>query len=89
VRAEAYAELRRRSVERARDLRNSAEYNDVLDRLGQRARRLLGPDAEIAEDPDGGVVARAAGRRVDLTLDALVARALDRFGAEAQKLWSP
>ncbi|MFG2859185.1 hypothetical protein [Streptomyces sioyaensis] len=89
VRREAYEELRLRATERVRALRHAADYEAVLDRLARRARRILGPEADVTEHPDGGVVAHAPGRRVDCTLDALAARALDRIGAEAETLWAP
>ncbi|MEU9124982.1 hypothetical protein AB0C96_34930 [Streptomyces sp. NPDC048506] len=89
VRRHGYEELRRRTTERVRELRHTADYPAIRDRLYQRARRLLGPDADITEHPRGGFVAQARGRRADCTLDALAARALDRFGAEAETLWAP
>jgi len=89
VRREAYEELRRQVTERVRALRHTADYPHVRDRLERRARQLLGPDATIAEQSGGGVVAHAAGRRADLTLDALAARALDRLGADTEALWTP
>ncbi|MEU2980919.1 V-type ATP synthase subunit E [Streptomyces hirsutus] len=89
VRRQAYEELCRRATERVRGLRNTADYPAIRDRLHRRARQLLGPDAELAEHPGGGFVAQAPGRRVDCTLDALAARALDRLGAEAESLWAP
>ncbi|MFE1975332.1 hypothetical protein [Streptomyces hygroscopicus] len=90
VRREAYEELRRRAFARGRALREDpAAYPAVRDWLRQRALRLLGPDAEVTEAPDGGVVGRSAGRRAECTLDGLTARALDRLGAEVEALWSP
>ncbi|GAU69804.1 hypothetical protein SSP35_14_01380 [Streptomyces sp. NBRC 110611] len=89
VRREAYEELRVRATERVRALHHAADYGSVLDRLTRGARRLLGPDAEVTEHPHGGVVAHAAGRRVDRTLDVLAARALDRLGTDAETLWKP
>ncbi|MFI7643956.1 hypothetical protein [Nonomuraea sp. NPDC049400] len=38
--------------------------------------------------PDGGVLAEGQGRRVDCTLDALAARAVDALGAEVERLWA-
>jgi vacuolar-type H+-ATPase subunit E/Vma4 len=87
TRRQMYDELRRRATEHVRELRQEGDYDSVLERLRQRARRLLGPDADITEHADGGVVAQAAGRRVDCTLDALAARALDRMGTEVERLW--
>ena len=89
ARREAYDGLRREVVERAGDLRLANGYASVRERLEHRARVLLGPSAEVSEHPDGGVVARAPGRRVDLSLTALADRALDRMGAEVRSLWTP
>ncbi|MFD5393269.1 hypothetical protein ACFWJW_03290 [Streptomyces sp. NPDC127097] len=89
VRRKAYEQLRLRATERVRALRDTADYDAVLDRLARCARLLLGPDAEVTEHPDGGVIAHAAGRRVDCTLDALAAHALDRLGSEVETLWAP
>ncbi|WP_127361142.1 V-type ATP synthase subunit E family protein [Actinacidiphila soli] len=89
VRRQAYEELRRRTTERVRELRHTPDYPAIRDRLTRRARRLLGPDCEVAEHPGGGIVAHAPGRRADCTLDALAARALDRLGAQTETLWAP
>ncbi|WP_338674837.1 V-type ATP synthase subunit E [Streptomyces sp. SCSIO 30461] len=89
VRRQAYEELRRRAAERVRDLRDTADYPVIRDRLHQRARRLLGPGARVTEHPSGGFVAQAAGCRADCSLDALAARVLDRFCAETETLWAP
>ncbi|WP_405682215.1 hypothetical protein [Streptomyces sp. NBC_00057] len=89
VRREAYEELCRQVTERVRALRHTTDYPGVRDRLERRARQLLGPDATVTEQPGGGVVAHAAGRRADFTLDALAARALDRLGADTEALWTP
>ncbi|MDF3293291.1 hypothetical protein [Streptomyces silvisoli] len=89
ARREAYDELRRRATARVRRLRTESEYPSMRDELVARARQLLGADASVSEDPDGGVVATAPGRRVDLTLDALAGRALERFAAQVETLWAP
>ncbi|WP_055558000.1 hypothetical protein [Streptomyces sp. NBRC 110028] len=85
AREAAYEELSRRALVHVRQKWDPAD----VDRLRERARALLGPDAEITEVPGAGVVARAPGRRADCTLDSLTARALDRLGAEVETLWSP
>ncbi|MDX3633414.1 MULTISPECIES: V-type ATP synthase subunit E family protein [Streptomyces] len=87
VRRQMHEELRERATERVRAVHRSADYAWIRGLLEQRARRVLGPDAEVTEDPRGGVVARAPGRRVDCTLDALAARALNRMSAEVTSLW--
>ena len=61
----------------------------VLDRIGARARSILGADCEVLEHPQGGAVASSANRRVDLTLDALAAHVMARLGLEAERLWKP
>ena len=65
-------------------LRRSAESwriaTDLLQAVGS---------AEVTEHSEGGVVARAPGRRVDLSLPALADRALDRLGGEVRALWEP
>lgn len=89
AREAAYEELRRRAFAHVRQRWNPAAHRAVADRLRERARGLLGPDAEITEVPGAGVVARVPGRWADCTLDGLTARALDRLGAEVETLWSP
>lgn len=89
VRREAYEELRRRVTERVRELLHAPDYPSVLERLTGHARRLLGPDAEIIVHPDGGLIARVPGRRVDCTLDTLAVRALGRADVEVETLWAP
>lgn len=92
ARGQAYEELRSRAVMRVRETWDTTacpDRPDLLDRLRQHAQQLLGPDAEVTEAPDGGLVAQLAGRRADYTLDALTARAVDRLGPEVETLWSP
>lgn len=91
ARGQAYEELRSRAVMRVRERWDTASRPaDVFHGLLREcARRLLGPDAEVTEAPDGGMVAQLPGRRADYTLDALTARAVDRLGGEVETLWSP
>jgi vacuolar-type H+-ATPase subunit E/Vma4 len=89
ARGTAYAQLRRRAAEHVRRLRDGEAYPALRERLAVLARELLGPGACVTEHPDGGVVATCPGRRVDLSLDALAARALDRLGADTEALWEP
>ena len=53
------------------------------------ARAELGAAAVVREHPDGGVVAQAPGRRVDLRLATLAERAVDTLGPEVEPLWAP
>jgi vacuolar-type H+-ATPase subunit E/Vma4 len=89
ARRESYEELRGVAAERVRELRGTAGYPSLRERLEHRARVLLGPAAEVTEHSDGGVLAQAPGRRVDLSLTALADRALDRMGGEVRSLWEP
>jgi vacuolar-type H+-ATPase subunit E/Vma4 len=85
---QAYDELRRRVLARLSELRGDPSYADLLRRLHRQARATLGPGTEIAEAPAGGVVARAGGRRLDLTLPALAEQALESLGSELGELWA-
>lgn len=71
--------------ERLRDRPGDAALRESLVVV---AHRLLGPHAVVTDAAGGGIVAEAGGRRVDLTLDALTARAVDRLGADLDGLWS-
>ena len=85
----AYDELRRRSRAAAARLRTEPGYPALLDRLTALARAELGAAAVVREHPDGGVVAEAPGRRVDLRLATLAERAVDTLGPEVEALWAP
>ncbi|MDW8806477.1 hypothetical protein P1P68_17190 [Streptomyces scabiei] len=89
ARREAYGDLRRAIAVRTGELRRTDDYAELRERLEGLARALLGPGAEVTEHPEGGVVARAPGRRLDLSLTALADRALDRLGGEVRVLWEP
>jgi vacuolar-type H+-ATPase subunit E/Vma4 len=70
------------------DLRRSAGYGTLLDGLEARARRELGPDADVVRDPPvGGVVARHDAALLDLTLPALLELAVDEHADELAELW--
>lgn len=86
----AHDDLRTASATAVRErLRDGPGYAELHGALVAVAHRLLGPHAVITDAPGGGIVAEAGGRRVDLTLDALTARAVDRLGADLDGLWSP
>ena len=70
------------------DLRDDPAFAEIESRLEAQARVLLGPDVRLAPDPSGGFVAECSGRRVELTLDAVADRLLERLGPELQSLWS-
>jgi vacuolar-type H+-ATPase subunit E/Vma4 len=83
-----YDELRRRSRDAARALRDAPDYPVLRQYLIDRARAALGRDASIRESLDGGVVAEAGSRRLDLSLPTLVDDELDRLGGEVRVLWT-
>jgi len=77
ARREAYEQLRLRSREAVVGMRGEPGYAAIRATLTTAGSRLLGPAAEIVEADGGGVIARSAGRRVDLSLTAFADRAVD------------
>jgi len=69
-------------------LRTDARYPELLARLTERSHALLGRDATVTESPDGGVIAEAGSRRLDLSLPTLAAETLSRRAAEVAALWT-
>lgn len=63
-------------------LRIEPEYPAVRARMVARLRELLGPQAQIIDDPGGGVMAIGPGRSADFTLARLADRAVDVVLAE-------
>lgn len=88
ARRELFDELLRECRAGARALRDAPDYRDVRARLTRLAVATLGPDAVVEESPDGGVVAKAGGRRLDLTLPTLADREVERLGAGVNRLWA-
>jgi vacuolar-type H+-ATPase subunit E/Vma4 len=87
--ASAVYDALREGVERGiLALAHSAGYPRIRQALQSRAVELLGPGAESADDPRGGVVATVPGRRVDLSLPAIAARAIDGLDEKAARLWT-
>lgn len=83
-----YEELTEQVTEAVCALRHQPGYPVLRQRLADRARELLGPDAVITDAPGGGIVARTAGRRLDYSLAGFADRAVDRLGADIAGLWS-
>lgn len=83
---EIYDELRRRvtsAVARA--------FADPVrrDQLVAMIRAELGDDATVRDVPGGGVTGEAAGRVVDLGVEAVASRAVDALGDGVRALWAP
>jgi hypothetical protein len=85
----AYEELRRRGRAAVATLRDRPDYPDLLEQVRRRLLAELGPDADVWEPPDGGLVAEVPGRRIEATLDALADRALADLGGGVADLWAP
>ena len=89
ARREVYETWREAVSQGTRGLVHTAQYPRILASLAKQARDLLGPQAYIEEDPAGGLRARTAKRRVDLTLEAIATRAVADAEGEASDLWTP
>jgi vacuolar-type H+-ATPase subunit E/Vma4 len=81
-------ELQRQVHESALALRTDPRYPVLLARLKEHGRALLGADATITEGPDGGVIAEAGSRRLNLSLPTLASETLESMMAEVSPLWS-
>lgn len=80
-------ELHRRVREVAAGLASDPRYPELLTRLTEQCRQLLGPEAGVSESPEGGVLAEAGPRRLDLSLPVLAEMVLDSMPA-ARELWT-
>lgn len=87
ARNELRLEVRRAVRERASALVEDPRYPDLLERLRERARAALGPDAVLTEAPEGGLVAEAGSRRLDLSLPTLADAALEAAADQVAGLW--
>jgi vacuolar-type H+-ATPase subunit E/Vma4 len=80
--------LRRQIRESTMELRSDLRYPRLLARMIEQSHALLGPDATVAESPEGGVVAEAGSRRLDLSLPVLATRTLESMTPEVCALWT-
>lgn len=80
--------LRREVVRAAMAARTDPRYPQLVDRLVEHGRAVLGPDATVTQSPDGGVVVERGSRRLDLSLPALATQALDERQGEVERLWA-
>jgi len=74
--------------ERALALRLDDRYPAVLARLADLGRTVLGAHALLTESPDGGLIAEAGSRRLDLSLPTLALDAAAARGPQITTLWS-
>jgi vacuolar-type H+-ATPase subunit E/Vma4 len=82
-------ELQRQVTAAACALRADPRYPQLLARLTERSRAVLGPDAVVSPSPLGGVVAQSGSRHLDLSLPTLAAQALESMAREVRVLWTP
>ncbi len=80
-------ELRRRLAGSASELQGDPRYPELLAGLREHCRDVLGPDASVSMSGDGGVIAVAGSRRLDLSLAVLAELTLDSL-PEARDLWT-
>jgi vacuolar-type H+-ATPase subunit E/Vma4 len=81
-------ELQRQVRQCAVALRADPRYPRLVARLTEQSHARLGPEATVAESPQGGVVAEAGSRRLDLSLPVLAARTLEAMTREVGELWT-
>jgi vacuolar-type H+-ATPase subunit E/Vma4 len=86
---EAYDELLRQVHAGIAALADQPEYDQLRHRIERLAGLAAGPDALIAPDPGGGVVARSRGVLVDCSLGRLAVLAVAELGAAIRELWTP
>ncbi|ALE91969.1 hypothetical protein AOC05_05850 [Arthrobacter alpinus] len=86
-RSSVLAELRRQLRVRASALQDDPSYPAFVAGLREQCVDLLGPAATVSASPDGGVIAAAGLRSLDLSLPVLAELALDSL-PEARELWT-
>lgn len=86
-RSSVLAELRRQLRARASALQEDPRYPAFVARLREQCVDLLGPAATVSVSPEGGVIAAAGSRSLDLSLPVLAELALDSL-PEAREPWT-
>jgi vacuolar-type H+-ATPase subunit E/Vma4 len=81
-------DLRRQVRDSAQELRADPRYPALLARLIEQSHAWLGQEATVAESPEGGVIAEAGSRRLDLSLPVLATRTLESMTQEVRGLWT-
>jgi len=84
----AYHQLSSTAAAAVCDLRTEPGYPVLRDSLRDTAIHVLGGHTSIADDPAGGIVAAAGGRRLDLSLPTIASRALRDIEPEIGGLWA-
>ena len=81
-------DLLRRVRESAVELRADPCYPRLLAGLTAQSHDLLGEEATVVECAEGGVIADAGSRRLDLSLPVLATEALESLTQEVRGLWT-
>ena len=84
----AYEQLRRRATDAVHRFATSRVTRGCASGWRQEQPTFSAPTPSSPEDSAGGIVAEAAGRRLDLSLAAFAARAFERIEADIDGLWS-
>jgi vacuolar-type H+-ATPase subunit E/Vma4 len=74
---DGYQRLRRAARRAVAQLPREPDYPVLRRRLAASITRALGPDAELRDGIDGGVIGLVPGRRVDYSLGRFADRAVD------------
>jgi vacuolar-type H+-ATPase subunit E/Vma4 len=80
VQREIYEQLRERCRSQSAALAVQPAYAQLRSRLVQAAHQFLGEEAVIRDAEGGGVIAEAAGRRLDLSMARFVDLAVAELG---------
>ncbi|MGN5733238.1 V-type ATP synthase subunit E family protein [Arthrobacter psychrochitiniphilus] len=80
-------ELRHQLAGTASKLQSDPRYPELLARLRENCQDLLGPEVSVSSSSDGGIIAVAGSRRLDLSLPVLAEMTLDSL-PEARELWN-
>lgn len=89
ARRDAQEQLRGQVLAAMSGLPAEPGYRQLLVRLTAMAAQAAGPDATVAVQPAGGVVARSESVLVDCTLPRLAVLAVDALGDQVRELWTP
>jgi len=82
ARREAYDALCSGARRAVAGVREDAGYAGLCRQMADALRRVLGPDAQVRESPDGGMVGEAHGRRLDYSLSGFADRAVVAMASE-------
>ncbi len=86
--AQLYSKLVEDVTEAVRELSAGPEWPARAERLAGLALAALGPGATVTAARDGGLMATAGSRSLDLSVPALARLAVERLGDSVVRLWS-